>query len=287
MSLASSSVAQPSTEDGKRDGGIRGLFRRASVSLKSKRQRRHSHAVEQERPSTSSAWMHKLRGAASFSRHSRLLSTNFDSDGPVDSCEELMCPIPGSGAAPPIIPRGSGGAAARATAAAQNEFYGRHRQLLSVEDHQGDSESGIGIALTTNEPYQYIDTSISRVDFISRLPAELAIQILAHLDAHALSNTSRVSKSWAQTCRSQHIWREAFLREKSKAYAMSRPVRPGTGLGVPVSKPENQWKSLYRIREQLEHNWRNGIAAPVYLNGHLDSIYCVQFDELVTFLHEY
>lgn len=254
------------------------MFRRASVSIKTKRQRRHSHAVEpQERPGTSSAW-HKLKGAASFSRYSRFPMSAFDSDGPVDSCEELMCPIPGSGAAPPIIPRGRGGAAARETAAKQNEFYGRHRQLLLVEDDQ-DNESGIGIALTTSEPDHYTDMSISRVDFVCRLPAELAIQILAHLDALTLSNASRVSKSWAQTCSSQHIWREAFLREKSKTYAMSRPIQPGAGLGVPTSKPENQWKDLYRTKQQLEHNWKHGKAEPVYLNGHLDSIYCVQFDE--------
>jgi F-box and WD-40 domain protein 1/11 len=266
-------------EDGKREGRMRGLFRRASVSIKSKREWRHSHAVE-DRPATSSApWLHKLRGAASFNRHSRFLSSQSDSEGPIDSCEELLSPIPGIGAAPPIIPRGSGGAAARATAAAQNEYFGRHRQLLSAEDQLGDRESGIGIALTTTEPMQYYDNSISRVDFISLLPAELSIQILAHLDHHALLNTSLVSKSWAQVSRSHHVWREAFLREKSKTYAMSQPVKPGTGLGLPNYKPDNDWKELYRIRQQLEHNWREGKAEPVYLNGHLDSIYCVQFDE--------
>jgi hypothetical protein len=32
----------------------------------------------------------------------------------------------------------------------------------------------------------------------------------------------------------------------------------------------------------LERNWLEGAAEPIYLNGHTDSIYCVQFDELVT-----
>ena len=264
--------------EGKREGGIRGLLRKASVSIKSKRQRRHSHAVE-DRPSTASPWMHKLREAASFSKHSRFNSTQLEVQGPVDSCEELLAPIPGIGAAPPIIPRGFGGAAARATAAAQNELFGRHRQLLTAEDQLGDRESGIGIALTTSEPVQYQDNSISRVDFISLLPTELSIQILAHLDHHALSKTARVSKSWAEISRSQHVWREALLREKSKTYATSHPVKPGSGLGLPSTRPNNDWRNLYKVRQQLEHNWREGKAEPVYLNGHLDSIYCVQFDE--------
>jgi F-box and WD-40 domain protein 1/11 len=269
-------------EEGKREGVLRGLFRRASVSIKSKRQRRHSHATE-ERPTTSSSTWHKLRQATSFNRHSRFLSAlPFDAEGPVDSCEELHSPIPGIGAAPPIIPRGSGGAAARRQAAAQNEYFGRHRQLLLADENLGDRESGIGIPVTTSEPTSYTDTSISRVvgvDFITMLPPELAIQILAHLDHKDLSNTARISKGWAEVSGSPHVWREAFLREKSKTYAMSRPVSPGKGLGLPPLKPNNDWKDLYRIREQLEHNWREGKAAPVYLNGHLDSIYCVQFDE--------
>lgn len=265
----------------RKDGSIRGLFRRASVSLRAKRPRRHSHAVE-ERPSTSSRW-HSLRQAASFNRHSRVLLTHLDLDGPVDSAEELLAPIPGSGKAPPIIPRGSGGAAARATAAAQNEYFGRHRHLLAAaEDQLGDRESGIGIALTTGEQLTYpevSDTTISRIDFVSMLPAELAMQILAHLDSQALAQASVVSRSWANVCASQSIWRESFLREKSKTYATGKPVVPGSGLGIPFIMPHNDWKNMYRVREELEHNWREGHAQPVYLNGHLDSIYCVQFDE--------
>lgn len=102
-------------EEGKRKG-LRGFLRRASISLRSK-PRRHSN-VPEERPPT--AWG-KLKSAASFQRHSKFLSPHFDSEGPVDSHETLTSPIPGSGSEPPIIPRGSGGAAARATAAAQNE----------------------------------------------------------------------------------------------------------------------------------------------------------------------
>lgn len=273
LSLDDNGHEQP-REEGSLGGRIRGILRRASVSLKSARPRRHSHTVD--RPSTSHShkpWQ-RLRQAASFSRSSRIiLSQDVVEEG--ESSYEEFLPIPGKGSAPPIIPWGTG-KAARATAAAQNLY---HRQLLSPDEQQGDRESGIGISLTQTEVAQYQDTSISRVDFISLLPSELSIQILSHLDHASLRNTSRVSRNWARVSESQHIWREAFLREKSKAFAMSQPIAPGTGLGLPAIKPENDWKDLYRIKQQLENNWREGKAEPVYLNGHLDSIYCVQFDE--------
>lgn len=280
MSLGTDGGYHP-REDAKKDRGIRGLLRRASVSIKSKATRRHSHAVE-GRPSTSYApWLNRLRGAASFHRNS-VFHEDYDYEAAVDSCTELMSPIPGYGDAPPIIPIGSGGAAARATAAAQNEYFGRYRQFLSPHERFGDSESGIGIAMSPSESTSsYQDTSISRVDFIAALPTELAIQILAHVDHHTLYNTALVSRAWGRVSSSQHVWRETFLREKSKTYAMSMPVQPGSMLGVPPQRPDNDWKGLYRVREQLEDHWRRGKAEPVYLNGHVDSIYCIQFDEYV------
>ncbi|RFU31792.1 hypothetical protein B7463_g4554, partial [Scytalidium lignicola] len=271
---------QQPREEAKLGGCIRGLLRRASISIKSVRPRRHSHADQLTRPSTSHShnkW-HRLRQATSFSRASRILLPHEvqdlleEGDCPY---EKFLSPIPGNGSAPPIIPLGTG-KAARATAAAQNQY---HRQLLSPDEQQMDRESGIGISLTQAEVAQYQDTSLSRVDFISCLPSELSIQILAHLDHASLRNTTRVSRNWARVSQSQHIWREAFLREKSKAYAMSGPIVPGTGLGLPHVKPDSDWRDLYRIKQQLENNWREGKAEPIYLNGHLDSIYCVQFDE--------
>lgn len=283
--MSVTSTGNPSLGDGNRLSGIRGLFRKASVSLKS-RQRRHSHVVEEERPQT--AW-NRLRTAASFNRHSKLLPPAFDIDveGPYDSHEELHSPIPGNGRAPPIIPRGSGGAA-RATAAAQNEYFGfnRNLQFLLADEQQGDRESGIGIAVSVPDQadtIQFQDSSfisnISRIDFISRLPTELATHILAQLDPDTLINIPFVSHRWNQISRTPHIWHEVFLREETRTYATSSPVALGAGLGLPALTPNNDWKELYRIRQQLKRNWLAGKAEPVYLNGHLDSIYCVQFDE--------
>lgn len=262
--------------DARRTGGIRGLIRRASVSIKN-RKRRHSHTIE-ERPSSSSSPWHRLRQAASFNKNSRVLPCQFSVDGPVDSSLELASPTPGHGGEPPFIPVGTGGAA-RATAAAQNLF--KNRQFLVSEDtQQNDRESAIGIAVTTTtEATQAQDMSISRVDFIGDLPAELSIQILAHLNHRSLLRAELVCRKWAITARTQQIWRQTFLREKTKGYALSKRVVPGSGLGVPSLDPDTDWKDIYRIKNDLEDRWITGQTTTTYLMGHTDSIYCTQFDE--------
>jgi F-box and WD-40 domain protein 1/11 len=264
--------------EGKKHGGLRGLLRKASISMRT-RKRRHSHMqATAERPQT--AWG-KLRTAASFNRHSRLMTSNFEDEGPFDSHEELLSPIPGNGSEPPVIPRGYGGAAARATAALQNAYFGGNRQHLMAEDHMGDRESGIGIAITTPDAVETTEDAsgngISRVDFIASLPAELGIQILKHVDQETLRNAALVSRRWHTVSDTDDIWRTVFLRNQTRTYATSRPVPLGAGLGLPSKVSD--WKELYQIRDKLRQNWVAGTAEAIYLNGHQDSIYCVQFDE--------
>lgn len=136
-----------------------------------------------------------------------------------------------------------------------------------------DSDVDVGNSLHSDE------ATIVKVDFVSTLPVELSIQILALLDAPTLNTASRVSSHWNRVIRNQHIWRESFLREETTTYATSGPVKPGVGLGVPQVQPSNDWKEIYRVKKELDQRWREGKARPVYLNGHTDSIYCLQFDE--------
>lgn len=263
--------------EAKKVGGIRGLIRKASISMKL-RQRRHSHAIE-ERPPT--AW-NRLKTAASFHRHSKFLSVDLAPGTLSYDSQEDMALTSSRNTSGPFIPLG--GYAARFAAAQQNEFLGRNRQLFLPDEHFEDRESGIGIAITTTyDPVDCSDESnisnISRVDFISNLPAELAIHILSHLDQETLRSAAQVCRQWFQVSQTQSIWRGVFLREQTKTYATSQPLALGAGLGLPEAHHDNDWKDLYRIRDQLKRNWLGGTAEAVYLNGHLDSIYCVQFDE--------
>jgi F-box and WD-40 domain protein 1/11 len=260
------------------------------------------------RPATSHSPWHRLRQATSSHRQSRMLHSGygeFEHDlGPIES---PTLPVPGSGEQPPIIPRKTGAAARHAAAIACNGLYGYDlmdtpfpRPGWLAEDALDDRESGIGIALTSAEMDAYVlgdevdsdvdvgtslrrdETAIIKVDFVSQLPMELAIQVLALLDAPALNTASRVCSGWRQVINNQHIWRESFLREKTTTYATSGPVKPGIGLGVPPVQPTNNWKEIYRVKTELDKRWKEGKARPVYLNGHTDSIYCLQFDECVS-----
>lgn len=224
---------------------------------------------------------------------------------------------PASSSGPPVIPPHTGGAARAAAAAAfqmdtelwqqqqlhqQHQYYQYHQYQQPKWPHQldelfgNDRESGIGIAVTSTAPDAYghalncdMDTAvssdedsqsgISKVDFIAYLPVELSVIILSQLDAAGLATAARVSRKWNTVVRNQHIWRESFLHEKTGTYATSAPVRPGAGQGVPVVRPSCDWREIYRVKEELDRHWKEGKTRPVYLNGHSDSIYCLQFDE--------
>ncbi|GAB0137906.1 hypothetical protein EsDP_00006158 [Epichloe bromicola] len=272
-------------------GNIKGIIRRASMSLKGFVHRRPSFAADpiqeqsplDERSATSHGPWSRSRQATGF-RHSRSF---FDLDTHHDAHAQHFL-VPGQGDEPPIIPQHTG-AAAKASAAMLNEFHARHRWLTAPSSEDGnDRESGIGIAVT--RPSIDLDSAecdgifeqdpnISRVDFVSSLPTELAIHVLAHLDAATLAKSSRVSRQWHNVIINQHVWRESCLRETTSTYATSQPVQPNTGMGIPKILPTNDWKKVYQAKVDLNHRWREGKARPVYLNGHTDSIYCLQFDE--------
>ncbi|KAG6055634.1 hypothetical protein E4U17_002842 [Claviceps sp. LM77 group G4] len=275
-------------------GSIKGMIRRASMSLKGFVHRRPSLAMEHtireqcshdERPTTSyGSWSSQPKHATGVDH----FGPQFDQGTQHFGAHRRYFPVPGLGDEPPVIPRHTG-AAAKASAAMQNEFLARQRWLNAASSEDGyDGESGIGIAVTQS-PINYDsaeydsmfvqDPNISRIDFISLLPTELAINILSHLDAAALANSSCVSQQWHNITLNSHIWRESCLREMTTTYAMSRPIQPDTGLGIPKIHPSVDWKKVYQTTMELSRRWKEGKAQAVYLNGHTDSIYCLQFDE--------
>ncbi|OBT54429.1 hypothetical protein VE04_04384, partial [Pseudogymnoascus sp. 24MN13] len=275
-SSATSDAAPTATlKPPKAETRIRGLIRRASVSLlnhaKPKpRRASHSHAdmpfgSAGARPTTSAgaAW-HKLKSAASF-RHTRAETVGYG----------LFL---GGGMRLLLYRGGVVATAARATAAAQNEML-RRRQI--EKEVYLDCESAVELALPLYglQEREVQEDAIVRIDFVGSLPEELAVHILSMLDHRGLAQASEVSKRWYQVANTNYVWKESFYRDNSTTFAMGKPVKPGTGLGLPPTLPDKEWKQVYKARQQLERNWREGEALAVYLHGHTDSIYCVQFDE--------
>lgn len=289
-------LSELAIEDGHHDNeapksadSLKGKIRRASLSLKGivRRDRRGSEPVtdgHNARPTTSHKAWHKLRQAASF-RHSR---TSYGNHGNLETIYSPVetdfprFPVPGNSLAPPFIPRHTG-AAAKASAAWQNEHARFYQDAVSFPESQNDRESGIGIPLAStsqiNVPMEQ-GASVIKRDFITQLPSELAVQILSYLNAAQLVNASMVSRDWFAAIQDQYIWRQSFLSTKTSTFATGLSIQPGTGAGVPTIRPGNNWRKIYRAREELDKRWRMGKqACAVFLNGHMDSVYCQQFDE--------
>ena len=208
----------------------------------------------------------------------------------------VLGPVPGSRHGPPILPHDmQSGAGARAAAAAQNEaFQSTHKlvthpsnlDLLQVQTASlkltRDSESGIGIDMHNREGSVEASIDVVRLDPVQFLATEMMEQILCWLDPLSLSQADRVSREWKVQARSHAVWRHVFHREYSSNISnTSTPAlvhsRTAAGLGKRI--PDQDWRRMYLVRRAIDQRWTEGKAAAIYLNGHKDSVYCVQFDE--------
>lgn len=135
------------------------------------------------------------------------------------------------------------------------------------------------IAVTMQSQDILADGMVSWGDFVRELPGELTQQIMGYLDLASLVHAQSVSRCWRQAAGDNHVWRQVFCRERGGAYAMGEVARPGMGYGLPNVAPEVDWRQVFKASVELSSRWKAGIAKPAYLNGHTDSIYCVQFDE--------
>ncbi|KAK5727275.1 hypothetical protein LTR15_003169 [Elasticomyces elasticus] len=126
-----------------------------------------------------------------------------------------------------------------------------------------------------------------RIDFVTpssySLPREICLQVFEYLDTPELGRAEQTCKSWKNICGEQSVWRTAYLRNWGRRiHTDPAPILVGgAGVGRP-NKPDQRWREMYKARVELERNWRRG-AGPagkaIYLSGHTDSVYCVQFDE--------
>lgn len=126
------------------------------------------------------------------------------------------------------------------------------------------------------------DTSRQPLDPVEYLPTELSSLVFSFLPAAALQSAEAVSHKWRHVAADPHLWRTAFLRQYGASAALPSVPTPIGGHGVgKTGRTEQPWKRMFAARLELDKNWSEGRATAVRLNGHTDSVYCVQFDEQV------
>jgi F-box and WD-40 domain protein 1/11 len=104
---------------------------------------------------------------------------------------------------------------------------------------------------------------LNRIDFITELPYELACQILLYLDP--TRTIPFVSKTWNRVANDNLVWRQQFLRK----WGLPAHIGP---------QSQKDWKLMCQKRKKLRSNWLEGRVEARVLEGHLDSVYCLQFD---------
>lgn len=125
-------------------------------------------------------------------------------------------------------------------------------------------------------------TEFFSTDPVDVLPEELVVQILSYLDAASLIEAEVVSGRWYESASSHHVWKHVFRKEFGYAHqsTSTHPAQSqGGGPGLGKIVPDQDWKKMWRARKALDQRWRDGHAAAIYLEGHTDCVYCVQFDE--------
>ncbi|KAG2230326.1 hypothetical protein INT48_008818 [Thamnidium elegans] len=109
------------------------------------------------------------------------------------------------------------------------------------------------------------------IDFTTLLPAELCSYIISFLDFDSLMTVPKVCRIWASIFYTDELWR---IRTAENNWRLKMPDDAST-----LSEEENSWYYWYKQRYQLETRWKLGQVATHYLVGHVDSVYCLQFDD--------
>ena len=189
-----------------------------------------------------------------------------------------------------------GGAAARRAAAAING------SRMTLEQHQSDfsyqevreynrrrlgsnssaADSGADLCSSDVEMVaaEEKETRAIRLDPMTALPVELNAMIFTYLDANTLRACKGVSRSFRYLASDPLVWRGEYLaRFNKETYVAPTPIQiGGAGIGRPDVRLQN-WELMHKAREQINANWDAGRGRAIYMAGHTDSVYCVQFDE--------
>lgn len=96
--------------------------------------------------------------------------------------------------------------------------------------------------------------------------------IFSFLDAQSLLQAELISRDWYRIASSRHAWKQVYqaeFKEASQGWLSTLDRRI----------PGYNWKNMWKTCKALNQRWLDGYAAAIYLEGHTDSVYCVQFDK--------
>lgn len=103
------------------------------------------------------------------------------------------------------------------------------------------------------------------------MPTELCTLIVSLLDFDTLLVIPNVSRTCASLFYVDDLWK---LRMNENNWKLKIPNHVSY-----LTEEEQSWYYWYKQRFQLESRWNMGKVASHYLIGHLDSVYCLQFDD--------
>lgn len=114
-------------------------------------------------------------------------------------------------------------------------------------------------------------------DFISLLPKELALHVLAYLEPKDLLRAAQTCRSWRFLADDNLLWKEKC--KSAGIISDVHPDKPKRGRTGNMPKIASPWKAAYMRHHTIEMNWRtNPIRTPKVLNGHDDHVItCLQF----------
>jgi F-box/WD-40 domain protein MET30 len=164
-----------------------------------------------------------------------------------------------------------------------------------------------------------LDT-LTKLDFLARLPNEVSYRILNYLDATSLCHSSQVSRKWKEICDNDVIWKRMCMQHIDKKCSKcgwglpmlsalkrkqalaeqeescSKRQKTATDCvkiqplkGLPVTDPtpkvvSRPWKHIYAERLVVARNWKKSRFSSRNLIGHTDAIMSLFFDEAQSLL---
>lgn len=102
----------------------------------------------------------------------------------------------------------------------------------------------------------------------------MSILILSFLNSpQLLCRFATVSKSWNSLVEDFELWKDLHIQEFGPPNSLKTKIK------LDRTQPIINWKSLYKNASNLNRNWMKGIYDVNYVDAHLDSVYCLQFDQ--------